>query len=299
MVWDKYGNGGGFDDGQYVPGAKGGWRRVSTQRLASTAGTLGCRRYGIAAGVTLQTRELALPIDPYIFGYWLGDGHAAAARFTVARVDFPEFRSSVRQAGYFVTRTSSNSRGTTYSVGVSIGRGRYDPNSSLHTRLRQLGVLGNKHVPTDYLVSSPEQRLSLLQGLMDSDGAASRPHGYTRAEFGNSNRTLAYAVLYLVRSLGWKATLIKYESKLDGRPMGQAYKVCWTPYDDLIPFRLSRKAGRVGIRPERRSRTATAKFVSVELRHSGEPLRTLNVSHQCATYLAGSGLLPILTQRNS
>src|SRR5690606_16237543 len=33
--------------------------------------------------------------------------------------------------------------------------------------LRELGVLGNKHIPMVYLRASAEQRLALLQGLMD------------------------------------------------------------------------------------------------------------------------------------
>ena len=40
----------------------------------------------------------------------------------------------------------------------------------LIARLREAGVAGNKHVPHSYLRASAEQRLSLLQGLMDTDG---------------------------------------------------------------------------------------------------------------------------------
>ena len=37
-------------------------------------------------------------------------------------------------------------------------------------RLRTLGVLGNKHIPVDYLRGSETQRRALLAGLLDTDG---------------------------------------------------------------------------------------------------------------------------------
>jgi hypothetical protein len=42
------------------------------------------------------------------------------------------------------------------------------------TRLRMLDLLGNKHVPVQYLRASREQRLELIRGLMDTDGSISR-----------------------------------------------------------------------------------------------------------------------------
>ena len=46
----------------------------------------------------------------------------------------------------------------------------HGPEPRFSARLRDLGVKGNKHIPTLYLRSAYEQRLALLQGLMDSDG---------------------------------------------------------------------------------------------------------------------------------
>ena len=48
--------------------------------------------------------------------------------------------------------------------------GRYCRNESLSSRLRDLDLLGNKHIPRDYLEGSVEQRRALLAGLMDTDG---------------------------------------------------------------------------------------------------------------------------------
>ncbi|MFH5821428.1 replicative DNA helicase [Georgenia sp. AZ-5] len=47
----------------------------------------------------LELPAAALPIDPYVLGVWLGDGHSAGARFTSADAEIPAF---VRSAGYVV-----------------------------------------------------------------------------------------------------------------------------------------------------------------------------------------------------
>ena len=48
--------------------------------------------------------------------------------------------------------------------------GRFAGNDSLSGHLRALGLLGNEHVPPHYLTGDVDQRLALLQGLMDSGG---------------------------------------------------------------------------------------------------------------------------------
>ncbi len=40
-----------------------------------------------------------------------------------------------------------------------------------------LGVLGDKHIPVQYLRASRAQRLALLQGLMDTDGMVAKHSG--------------------------------------------------------------------------------------------------------------------------
>ena len=44
------------------------------------------------------------------------------------------------------------------------------PRPLFRTRLREMEVLRDKHIPALYLRAGNDQRLQLLQGLMDSDG---------------------------------------------------------------------------------------------------------------------------------
>ena len=57
---------------------------------------------------------------------------------------------------------------------------------SFRERLRELNVLGNKHIPDAYMRASYEDRLALLQGLVDSDGTVSEK-GMVR--FSNTERS--------------------------------------------------------------------------------------------------------------
>ena len=56
------------------------------------------------------------------------------------------------------------------SAGLRLCRACRDTVGTLTARLRTIGVLGNKHIPPEYLRASEEQRRALLAGLLDTDG---------------------------------------------------------------------------------------------------------------------------------
>lgn len=79
--------------------------------------------------------------------------------------------------------------------------------------LSDLGLLVKsveKHIPKEYLLSSIEDRLSLLQGLYDTDGYTSK-EGATC--FGTSSPQLSEDFAFLVRSLGIRDTVSEFPSK--------------------------------------------------------------------------------------
>ena len=70
---------------------------------------------------------------------------------------------------------------------------------------------------------SMEQRLSLLQGLIDTDGTVCKKRGCTT--FCNTNLELAEQVRELVRSLGVKAGWSESRAMLNGKDCGPVYRV--------------------------------------------------------------------------
>ena len=159
-----------------------------------------------------------------------------------------------------------------------------ETHGSVKAILRNMGVLGEKHVPDTYLRASEAQRRDLLAGLLDTDGYAG-PHGLV--QFAVTSRRLATGVLELVRSLGYKPTLTS--KPVNGR--SELSSVCFTvgfTTTDKV-FGLSRKDARrpasVGVRNGYRYITDVVALESV-------PVRCVEVDNDNHLYLAGEGMVP-------
>ena len=231
----------------------------------------------------IKSPDVPLPIHPYVLGAWLGDGHSHTAVITSAD---PEIIDEIRSTGQQVRKL-----GHPYAWGMADGaKLRLGPDASLSSRLRRLGVLNNKHVPDAYLTAGTAQREALLQGLLDTDGAISAAKGHV--EFCSTSRRLANAVLYLARSLGWRATFREGRATLYGKDCGPKYRVFFTPKitDPFCPFRLPRKVARIGGADGGKGR-ATISIASVKPVDS-RPVRCIQVESPDGLWLAGRDLVP-------
>jgi intein/homing endonuclease len=110
---------------------------------------------------------------------------------------------------------------------------------SLHTILRLNNLLGNKHIPESYFLSSKEQRIELLMGLMDSDGYIT-PKGH--AYFYNTNLKLVKEVQKLIISLGYKSFYKEKIAKINGVECGLVGSVYFKPREMVVklPFKVDR-----------------------------------------------------------
>lgn len=164
----------------------------------------------------LDLPEAELPIDPYLLGVWLGDGHSAGMRITSSVEDQPWLRGELERLGF---TTKDSSQPTLF--GVSGVRAKFAALGLVHDPLH--ATIGRKHIPAAYLRASIAQRLALLQGLIDTDGTVCKRRGC--ATFCNTNRELAGQVRELVRSLGVKAGWSDGPAMLNGKCCGTAYRV--------------------------------------------------------------------------
>ena len=232
--------------------------------------------------------EQPLPIDPYVLGIWLGDGTRTKAEITVGAGD-EQILDEISQAGYAVWPASGR---RAFRIGGlshrSVGRirdtvtGQYVPDGSLSSELEAMAMLRNKHVPELYLRASATQRLSLLQGLMDSDGYIDV---YGRCEFVNTNERLADAVIELTAGLGLRPTKRKKRVTLNGVEQTPAFQVKFTP--NINVFRLHRKAARI-----KEGRFHTFRAI-VNVRESEpRPVRCIEVGNPTGLFLAGPTFIP-------
>jgi deoxycytidine triphosphate deaminase len=244
----------------------------TTEQLAATIRTGREWNHHIAVAGPVQYAERDdLPVDPYVLGVWLGDGTTSSATITTAdRAVIDE----VVAAGYEAHRTSA-------IYGWRMGSSRND--RRLNSVLRAEGLLGDKHVPAYYLTSSYEQRLALLQGLMDSDGYSDE---IGRCEFVSTLEHLSDAVVELAASLGLRPVKRKKRVTVNGVECSPAYQVKFTPH--LPVFRLERKLARLApkLRQSRfRAVVAVRPIATV-------PVRCIQVAAPSGMFLIGRTFVP-------
>jgi phage terminase large subunit-like protein len=255
-----------------------GQRVIDTEEMFNTQsyGARGDRRYSVTVPDAIERPDADLPLDPYLLGSWLGDGSGTKAEFTSAD---PELWSAIESAGFKLSYD--------YPAGKARTRGVL----KMRAILNDIGVMGAKHVPESYLLASRSQRLALLQGLMDTDGSVNVGPNTPRVEFCNTNRQLAESVLFLARSLGWKATLKESRALLNGKDCGPRYRVCWTAYSNNAPFRIARKVEKLAMSPVKPTRSSTNSIVSVEPVPMVESV-CIQIDHPSHVFLAGESMTP-------
>lgn len=198
--------------------------RTTADIVATLRTATGRTNHAMPVAEPLDLPHADLPIDPYLLGLWLGDGHTAHGRITTA-----------------------------------------------------------KHIPPAYLRASREQRLALLQGLMDTDGTVTDGGS---PEFTTTCERLARGVHELILTMGWKARIIEGRATLYGRDIGPQFDIKWMP--NLIVFRLSRKAERQRLASRRATRF---RYVVDAEPVPGTPMRCLKVDSTRGLFLAGRNFL--------
>ena len=241
----------------------------------------------------IQCDEIAdLPIDPYVLGAWLGDGHSATARLT-CHEDDGEILENIRRSGVNVSRQKTCNKNAGLFLLGSGGRSQKARDASLSAVLRREGLLNNKHIPAQYLRASSGQRVSLLQGLMDTDGTCSLSgrRSVPICEFCTTNPRLRDDFVELVRSVGYQPTILTRRATIYGKDCGEVYRIFFTAFSDVSPFRLSRKHNRLSSRPAKRPRSQFRQIVSVDPVDS-VPVCCVQVDSTNGMYLAGEGMIP-------
>jgi phage terminase large subunit-like protein len=140
-----------------------------------------------------------LPIDPYTLGLVLGDGYFHindySVKLTGAKKDMEYYYTQIPyEIGY-----KDTSREESSIVATIKGIAKDYRFLGLHETKAQ-----NKFIPDMYKRGSIEQRLALLQGLIDTDGTIANGKRGTR--FMTTSPKLAEDVMNLVRSLGGTAS---------------------------------------------------------------------------------------------
>lgn len=224
--------------------------------------------------------EVDLPVDPYVLGRWLGDGTTGQPHITAKTSQLEPLVSEMLIAGENASIIAHGNRKADASrVSLSGGEGELFAH-----RMEALGVYRDKHIPAIYLRSSLKQRLSLLQGLMDSDGHI---NGEGTCTFINTNKTLVTGTMELLRSLGYHPRANVREDNREGGVNGgykDVWKVNFRSNPDLMPFR-TRDTEKVSI-PSKELRKSIVSITPTK----SVPVRCIEVDAEDHLFLAGEGM---------
>ncbi|AXX86613.1 replicative DNA helicase (homing endonuclease-associated domain) [Malaciobacter marinus] len=196
---------------------------------------------GYKVAVEFENKETL--IEPYFLGLWLGDGASKKVSIYTKDKEVIEYLNNYSlKLGLSLREYIHEEKCPEYSI---TNQKQVDGKTafSLQKYLRDENLLGNKHIPHNYLVNSQKKRLELLAGLIDSDGYFdSSCNGF---EITQKNELLAKQIKYLCDTLGFRTSLIKKEAsikKIDF--VSDVYRVRIFGNIDIIPTKIERKKAK-------------------------------------------------------
>ena len=197
------------------------------------------RAMGYRAAVDFPAQSVL--IDPYFLGVWLGDGTTKGPSVTTADPEIADIvTATAEHYGLNVRRAEKTNRpnqAATYHLTAGNQGRTVNP---LLDALREVGVLGNKHIPLVYKANSREVRLRLLAGIIDTDGCMAG----NDFEIIQKREQLANDIAFVARSLGLAAYVtpsIKSCKMLGMTYSDTYYRVHISGHTDMIPVLLHRK----------------------------------------------------------
>ena len=192
--------------------------------------------YAIETNKPLQLNNKDLLIPPYTLGAWLGDGNANDGRI-INKKDDNQIIQEIKNDGFKTKRHTYNDDDTRVQI------------YGLRPKLQEINVLNNKHIPIQYLRGSYEQRLSLLQGIMDTDGSIDKRGS---CEIIWASKQMIKELRELLFSLGIKSNINEKQVQLEGWDEPRIYYRLY--FKTRLPvFRLKRKKDRIPDYPLRKT----------------------------------------------
>lgn len=174
----------------------------------------------------------SVPIDPYLLGVLLGDGDLGSSsniKVSLYEKDiFNKIKIILNNLGYDLHLCDNNkSEIKDYSIVCSTEtKGFINYINNLDIRCGSI----EKHIPQEYLFTTFENRIKLLQGLFDTDGYIDSHNNFI---FTTSSPKLSEDFAFLVRSLGGTDTIVE---KPSGYKHNGYYIQCHNHFNHYIKF---------------------------------------------------------------
>lgn len=186
--------------------------------------------YGYRGGVTFPSQYVR--IDPYLLGLWLGDGDTDTIVITAADEEVRDYIYAYAQRkGMTVSPYDYPGRTPKYRIKKAHSDG-------LTKLFRWYNLLGNKHIPVEYLYNSRNVRLSVLAGIIDTDGSLNT----NCYEVIQKSGQLAKDIQYLCHSLGLRCSIKLTQKGIKGSGfVGDYCRLNISGDIQTIPVKIKRK----------------------------------------------------------
>ncbi len=199
------------------------------------------------SGVTFDKKDV--PFDPYIMGYWLGDGTSQLASITTMDAPIVEYFDDMAKKNNLNVKVydkdSTEAKTYVYSSKAKSWNNK-DYDNKFYVTLRDLKMLNNKHIPEIYMKNSREIQLQMLAGIIDSDGHYQKKSN--QYEITLVNEKLIDDTMYICQSLGFACTK-RVVSKSCGDMTGTYYNlIVYGSGIEEIPVKLERKKAHARIK---------------------------------------------------
>lgn len=194
-------------------------------------------RYNIPINSVVEYSTKEYTVDPYVVGVFLGDGCCTCEHLALSSNDEELVAEVATLIGCEYRKCSDKN----YSWAF-IKNGHWVKSKDFFCMIPEM--LHNsyeKRIPPEYLYGDVSQRLSLIQGIMDTDGGITYAEGRFNIRYTSVNRPLLTDVLNVLYSLGWPASVSedKRNKYQDGVCYYLSFRVPNNIKEDV--FRLSRK----------------------------------------------------------
>lgn len=237
--------------------------------------------YSIDYCEPVQFSKKNLLLDPYLLGILIGDGYCGKGNITITNVE----EDIVNKIENTLPNGDKLTHYTEKEMGIS--KLNFDGDCSYTKQaLKELGLVGccanSKFIPKKYMLSDVNDRIALLQGLIDSDGYVA--DSGTTIEYSTVSKQLANDIRELVLSLGGRAIL---QSRKGRYKKDNEIFECQTNYRIYISFGnyVIPCSSKKHLLKYKKKERCNKKYITKIEYHGKEECRCIMVDHPEHLYL--------------
>ena len=146
-------------------------------------------------------------LDPYILGMWLGDGTSSRPSFTSIDKELVEYWSNWAKDNDCEVVLHKDGSNIHYGIKAAGNKKGVKGCNNFTNLLSKYNLVNNKHIPEDYIINDKKTRLSVLAGLIDTDGSVEQDGKTIRISQSVEHKNIIDGARFIASSLGFQTSI--------------------------------------------------------------------------------------------